>query len=410
MEISTFEKTQQHPTAAPDLQHPSASTDPPTCGVCDDHLPAIFWDGTEDGINETNCADFAALQSLKTEQRTPEERAEAHKEEGNKALKFKINKVYIRKAVQHYTLALQEPIQNISMKSILHSNRAQAELNLGNFRKALMDSEESIRLNPGNEKGWFRAARSAYELKEFDKSVHFCREGLVQVKESTELQALLESAEKAKRIQHSEMNQKNKTFLQKQNYVEKLHRRAFKFGSPRFHFGEHFPKLSTDGKSLNFWVLFIYPEFMKTDVVECFSESCTFAAQLDQMFADCAPPLEWDTKFEYKRERLELYYCSNVVKVYPTHILEAKVLHEANHILDLDKEKSFDTCLEEMHIDSRAAHEQQLILVDENRTLCDVLSVEDHIISGHPTFFILSKGTHFRDVFLNKWKPFLDNF
>ena len=145
---------------------------------------------------------------------------------------------------------------------------------------------------------------------------------------------------------------------------------------------------------------------MKTDVVECFSESCTFAAQLDQMFADCAPPLEWDTKFEYKRERLELYYCSNVVKVYPTHILEAKVLYEANHILDLDKEKSFDTCLEEMHIDSCAAHEQQLILIDENRTLCDVLSVEDHIISGHPTFFILSKGTHFRDVFLNKWKPF----
>ena len=109
-----------------------------------------------------------------------------------------MNKVYIRKAVQHYTLALQEPIQNISMKSILHSNRAQAELNLGNFRKALIDSEESIRLNPGNEKGWFRAARSAYELKEFDKSVQFCREGLVQVKESTELQALLESAEKAK--------------------------------------------------------------------------------------------------------------------------------------------------------------------------------------------------------------------
>ena len=69
-----MKKSHQHPTVAPDLQHPSASTDPPTCGVCDEHLPAIFWDGTEDGISETNCADFAALQSLKTEQRTPEER------------------------------------------------------------------------------------------------------------------------------------------------------------------------------------------------------------------------------------------------------------------------------------------------------------------------------------------------
>ena len=215
-----------------------------------------------------------------------------------------------------------------------------------------MDSEESIRLNPGNEKGWFRAARSAFELKEFDKSVHFCREGLVQVKESTELQAFLESAEKQKNpAQRSEPE--NKIFIQKQNYVESCTAEA-KFGSPRFHFGEHFPKLSTDGKSLNFWVLFIYPEFMKTDVVECFGESCTFAAQLDQMFADSAPPLEWDTKFEYKRERLELYYCSNVVKSISKYILEAKVLHEANHIFDLTRKES-RLRLEEMHIDSQAS-------------------------------------------------------
>ena len=101
-----------------------------------------------------------------------------------------------------------------------------------------------------------------------------------------------------------------------------------------------------------------------------------------------------------------LYYCSNVVKsVSNTYTRKLKLCIRANHIFDLDEEKSFDTCLEEMHIDSRAAHEQQLILVDESRTLSDVLSVEDHIISGHPTFFILSKGTHFRDVFLNEWKP-----
>lgn len=409
MEKTAHEKSaSQHPPGAPDLRLPLAAPEPSTAGEPNECLPAIFWDGTEDWIDENNCADFAALHSLKTEETTPEERAASQKAKGNEALKFKKNKIYIRMAVQHYTLALQEPIQNMSLRSILHSNRAQAALFLGNFRQALMDSEESVRLNPGNEKGWFRAARSAYELEEFDRCDHFCRQGLLQVKDSAELRALLESAENRKIVELGTRNQRNKMYLQAKTYVESLHRRPFNFGSPQFGFGEHFPKLSNDGNSFDFWVVFIYPESMKTDVVECFNERSTFAEQLDQMFAECAPPLEWDTAFEYKRETLELYYCSNLVNPYPMHVLKAKI-HEANHKFDMGNDKSSDDFLEEVGVDPIAAHlEQHIRLVDEGRTLFDILSADDHIISGHPTFFVLSKGTRFRDLFLKEWKSFLD--
>ena len=133
-------------------------------------LPALFWDGSEDWINEENCADFAALQSLKFDDQTPEERAEDYKGKGNHALKYRHNKIYVRKAVQHYTLALLEEFDNAPLRSVLYSNRAHAALLLGNFGKALDDAKESIRLDPKNIKGWFRAAKSALALEKIDRS------------------------------------------------------------------------------------------------------------------------------------------------------------------------------------------------------------------------------------------------
>ena len=113
----------------------------------DQTLPALFWDGGENWINEDTCADFAALQSLKRETTTPKERAERYKAEGNEALKFMKNKLYVRKAVQFYTLALQEKFDDAALRSILFGNRAQAALILGNYRKAHVDAERCVGLD-----------------------------------------------------------------------------------------------------------------------------------------------------------------------------------------------------------------------------------------------------------------------
>ena len=71
----------------------SAEPEPsaPTKEQEEELLPALFWDGSEDWINEDNCADFAALQSLKYDDSTPEERAEELKRKGNDALKYKLS-------------------------------------------------------------------------------------------------------------------------------------------------------------------------------------------------------------------------------------------------------------------------------------------------------------------------------
>ena len=87
------------------------------------------------------------MQSLKNDEQTPEERADNYKRKGNDALKYKHNKVYVRKAVQQYTLALMEKFDNPELESILRSNRAHAALLLGNLGKALDDATHSVRLN-----------------------------------------------------------------------------------------------------------------------------------------------------------------------------------------------------------------------------------------------------------------------
>ena len=77
-------------------------------------------------------------------------------------------------------------------------------------------------------------------------------------------------------------------------YLGEIEKRQVKLGPPTMGTGERMPELSTDvtdGNAMKYWVLFVYPESMQTDVIESFDERSTFAEQLDDMFGTHAPPL-----------------------------------------------------------------------------------------------------------------------
>ena len=61
-------------------------------------------------------------------------------------------------------------------------------------------------------------------------------------------------------------------------------------------------------------LLFVYPETMQMDAVEDASEHDSLAAHLDAMFAEDAPPLQWDSEHAYTRSRIETYYLSHGAK------------------------------------------------------------------------------------------------
>lgn len=71
-------------------------------------------------------------------------------EQGNECVRK--GKKHYSEAVDFYTKAINQGVLSDSETSILFSNRAHVNLLLGNYRRALTDAEEAIRLCPDNNK------------------------------------------------------------------------------------------------------------------------------------------------------------------------------------------------------------------------------------------------------------------
>ena len=71
-------------------------------------------------------------------------------ENGNQYVKK--GKKHYSDAIDCYTRAINQKVLSDSEQSILFSNRAHVNLLLGNYRRALMDAEEAIKLCPTNVK------------------------------------------------------------------------------------------------------------------------------------------------------------------------------------------------------------------------------------------------------------------
>ena len=63
-----------------------------------------------------------------------------------------MGKKHYSDAIDCYTRAIDQKVLSDSEHSILFSNRAHVNLLLGNYRRALMDAEEAIKLFPENVK------------------------------------------------------------------------------------------------------------------------------------------------------------------------------------------------------------------------------------------------------------------
>lgn len=72
------------------------------------------------------------------------------KEKGNEYVKM--GKKHYSDAIECYTRAINQEALSDSDNSIVYSNRAHVNLLLGNYRRALTDAQEAIKLCPTNVK------------------------------------------------------------------------------------------------------------------------------------------------------------------------------------------------------------------------------------------------------------------
>lgn len=125
-------------------------------------------------------------------EKTPGEQAEALKQEGN--VKFKANDY--AGAIELYSRSIElDPSQHT-----VFSNRSASHIKLKNHEEALADAQMCVKLSPSWVKGYNRVAAAFQGLKEWDKAIEICREGL-EKSSGEELEKMI-SEVKRNRLRH----------------------------------------------------------------------------------------------------------------------------------------------------------------------------------------------------------------
>jgi hypothetical protein len=109
------------------------------------------------------------------------------------------------------------------------------------------------------------------------------------------------------------------------------------------------------------------------------------------MFGPDAPPLPWDAAGEYSRGAVELYYLANAGAPLTREQLVHAMAGQWPEGLDRDTEGG------PSRYGQAAARWAK---VDEALSLREVLTAPGHVVPGAPLFFVVARGTEYRERFL----------
>ncbi|KAD2230158.1 hypothetical protein E3N88_41608 [Mikania micrantha] len=343
---------------------------------------------------ESELADLDAISALK------ESAAIELKEEGNKYVKM--GKKHYSQAINCYTRAINQKALSDTETSILFSNRAHVNLLLGNYGRALSDSEEAIKLSPTNVKAFYRAAKASLSLSKLVEAKAFSEKGLAQNPDNEELKKL----NKQINLQISEFQQREVQVSQAlktaKDLVSAIEERGLKIGKALFQELTGLKKPILDKDCILHWpVLLLYAEVMSSDFIEDFCETDMFSAHLDLIsflthFSDqkitkigekmIAEPLPWDKENAYTRDAIELYYeagsgvCLSKKEII-SNFLQGTV---ASHLDTFGDDETDAVKSSPKNMSSVGNNRSKWVKVNERRTLHAVLAESNLVIPGIP--------------------------
>ncbi|XP_071761398.2 tetratricopeptide repeat protein 4 [Centroberyx gerrardi] len=296
----------------------------------------MFMKTAPDEINPETHPDLACLQSIiHDDDRPPEEQAQCLKDEGNEYFKEKDYK----KAILTYTTGLKKNCSDQDINTVLLTNRAAAHFHLGNMRSALNDAVAAKKIKPDHLKALIRGAQCCMELRNFAEAIQWCDAGLKLHPTDKKLQELRAAADKQKRAAERDARKakakEKKDHSEREALLAAIKERGVKLLQPEKppqHGSDSededggsaagVAELSLDGLSsqeatgarvfmdeqgsLQWPVLFLYPEHQQSDFISAFSDSSCFIDHLAVMFGEELPP--WDTDSKYLPQNLQLFF------------------------------------------------------------------------------------------------------
>ncbi|CAN1341966.1 Tetratricopeptide repeat protein 4 homolog [Linum perenne] len=262
---------------------------------------ALLMEKGSEPTTESEIIDLDAIAALK------QSSAIELKEQGNQYVKM--GKKHYSDAIDCYTRAINQKALSDLETSLLYSNRAHVNLLLGNYRRALTDAEEAIKLFPSNVKAFYRAAKASLSLNLLSEAKSFSEKGLELDSSNVELDKLVRQISDLKVQQDKREAEANNAVAEAKELLAAFDNRGLKMGIAMYRELVGLRKPLLDKNKLLHWpVLLLYAEVMSSDFIEDFCEIDMFSTHLDMMYSESVLPLPWDTENNYTREAIELYY------------------------------------------------------------------------------------------------------
>ncbi|KAL0884438.1 hypothetical protein Bca101_008419 [Brassica carinata] len=360
---------------------------------------ALWMEAGSEPMTENERADLEAISALK------ESAAIEFKEQGNECVRK--GKKHYSEAVENYTKAIDQRALSDSETSILFSNRAHVNLLLGNYRRALTDAEEAIKLCPDNVKAVYRAAKASLSLDLLDEAKTYCERGIKNDPSNEEMKKLLKVVTLKKQEKEEHEAQVSRAVVEAKACLSAFENRGVKIGKAMYRELTGLKKPVLDQNNILHWpVLLLYAEAMTSDFVEDFYQFLVLSLlSALNMFSDDSPPLPWDKSHEYTREAIELYYeASSGTPLPRSRILQ--YLLEGTKGSQAETTGDEDTTLTKTPYNVKGRGSSGMVKVNERRTLHDVLKEANFVIPEIPVFYIVSKKSRFyKDFAAGKWSP-----
>ncbi|WMV47074.1 hypothetical protein MTR67_040459 [Solanum verrucosum] len=312
---------------------------------------ALWMEAGSEPKTEKELADLVAISALK------ESTAFELKELGNEYVKK--GKKHYSDAIDCYTRAINQNALSDAEQSILCSNRAHVNLLLGNYRRALQDAEDAIKLNPSNVKALYRAAKASVFLNLLAEAKGLCEKGLQHSSSNEELKKLARHID----IQKSEMERRDaevsKAVSTAKTIVSAFETRGLKIAKPMYQELTGLRKPTLDKNNILHWaVLLLYPEACAG---VCLS----------------------------KRDILQ-------------YLLEGTA---ASHVEDFGDEESASA-----RSSTKGSISQEdvpgWVKINEKTTLYNVLKEPSFVVPGLPVFWVVSRNSSFyKDFKSGNWSP-----
>ncbi|KAK8812196.1 hypothetical protein WA158_007430 [Blastocystis sp. Blastoise] len=302
----------------------------------------LFFD--EINASNSNNTTLQALQSLAYDEQSPEEIVENQIYQAEQSMK-RGPPGYIT-AMEAYNEAIDQAkkIENKELMNLklseVYCYRCQLQLTKKNFRSAINDANDSLKYKPNNTKALYRKVRGLMELYKFMDALEELKVAETILGKEEWIDKLRNKSIYCQKLKDKQLEEIEKKRIEKelkeQDVQAKCIQKGYKIGPKIFENLQYDAKMSLEKDShgkvtINFPMLFLYPEYQQSDSV----------------LGDANNRAPWDKDYIYRPDNIDVWFQEWMVLPYTLNRPKEELIHhfKEQHWVRIDPNMTISTLL-----------------------------------------------------------------